>query len=262
MAKVIIAIHAHPDDIEILAAGTLALLAAKGHKVVIATATAGEGGSSVTGPEETARVRKLEAQAAALEIGATYRCAGLPDLGVFNTDDARRKITEVIRWAVPDIVLAPSSQDYHPDHEAVSLLVRDACFAASVPNYHCGESPALRTIPHLYFTDAIGGRDRDGHWITADFGVDIDTAFAAKSAMLSHHVSQRAWVARQHGVNDQQADMEAWTRRRGRDFGVALAEGFRQYRQHPYPGSPLLQDLVGECLLAPFGERHLGPDTE
>ncbi len=255
MAKTIIAIHAHPDDIEILAAGTLALLSARGHQVLIVTATAGEGGSTATGPEETATVRKLEAATAAALIGATYRCAGLPDLGVFNTDDARRRMTEIVRWARPDIVLAPSPQDYHPDHEAVSLLARDACFAASVPNYQAGPSPALESIPHLYFIDAIGGRDRDGRRIAGDFGVDIDSGFATKSAMLNQHISQRSWGARQHGVNDQQADMEAWTRRRGRDFGVALAEGFRQYDQHPYPHSPLLQELVGECLLAPIGGR-------
>lgn len=48
----ILALHAHPDDIETLAAGTLALLAAAGHTVRIVTATAGEGGSAETGPEE------------------------------------------------------------------------------------------------------------------------------------------------------------------------------------------------------------------
>ena len=43
--------------------------------------------------------------------------------------------------------------------------------------------------------------------------------------------------------------LEAWSRRRGRDFGVALAEGFRQYRHEPYPTTPRLQELLGEALL-------------
>src|SRR6185437_13803236 len=135
---VILAVHAHPDDIEHLAAGSLALLAARGHAVRIATLTAGECGSAETDLAETARIRRAEAAGAAGLIGAEYRCADLPDLGVFNDDAARRAVTELIRWAQPEVVIAASPADYHPDHEAASLLVRDACFAASVPNYRTG----------------------------------------------------------------------------------------------------------------------------
>ena len=118
----ILAIHAHPDDIETLGAGTMALLAAKGHVVKIVTVTAGDCGSNETAPAETARIRKGEAAAAAALIGADYRCADVPDLGVFNDDPCRRRVTEMIRWAAPDIVLTASPADYHPDHEAVSVL--------------------------------------------------------------------------------------------------------------------------------------------
>jgi LmbE family N-acetylglucosaminyl deacetylase len=245
----ILAVHAHPDDIEHLAAGALAILAAKGHAVRIATLTAGECGSAETDLSETARIRKAEAAAAAALIGAEYRCADLPDLGVFNDDPSRRAATELIRWARPDVVIAASPADYHPDHEAASLLVRDACFASSVPNYRTGPSAALEAIPHLYFMDPIGGRDREGHRIVADFGADIAAGFAMKQKMLAAHVSQAEWVARQHGIADHLASMEAWSRRRGRDFGVPLGEGFRQYRREPYPRTPLLQDLLGEALV-------------
>jgi hypothetical protein len=57
-----------------------------------------------------------------------------------------------------------------------------------------------------------------------------------------------SWVTRQHGIIDHLASMEAWTRRRGEDFGVNFGEGFRQYRGHPYPRGPLLQEMVGEAL--------------
>ncbi len=247
----ILAIHAHPDDIETLGAGTLALLAAAGHHVAIVTVTAGEGGSAVTGPEETARIRMAEAAEAAAVIGADYRCAGLGDLAVFNDDPCRRAVTEMVRWAAPEIVITASPADYHPDHEAVSQLVRDACFAASVPNYATGPSPPLPTIPHLYFMDPIGGRDREGARVVPDFGADVEAHFAAKRAMLAAHASQDSWVAKQHDISDHLSSMEAWTRRRGRDFGVAMAEGFRQYRHHPYPRTGLLQDLVGEALVTP-----------
>jgi LmbE family N-acetylglucosaminyl deacetylase len=245
----ILAVHAHPDDIEHLAAGALAILAARGHAIRIATLTAGECGSAETDLAATGRIRKAEAAAAAALIGADYRCADLADLGVFNDDPSRRAVTELIRWAAPDIVLAASPADYHPDHEAASQLTRDACFAASAPNYRTGPAAALAAIPHLYFMDPIGGRDREGRRIVADFAADIEAGFAMKQQMLSAHVSQAAWVARQHGVTDHLGSMEAWARRRGRDFGRPLAEGFRQYRHEPYPKTPALQDLLGEALL-------------
>jgi N-acetylglucosamine malate deacetylase 1 len=245
----VLAVHAHPDDVEHLAAGTLAVLAARGHRVTIATLTAGECGSDSTDLAETARIRKGEAARAAALIGAGYRCADLPDLGVFNDDRCRRAAVELVRWARPDVVVTASPADYHPDHEAASELVRDACFAASVPNYATGPAQPLAAIPHLYFMDPIGGRDRTGAPVVAEFGCDLGEAFSTKRAMLAAHESQAAWVARQHGVADHLASMDAWTRRRGADFGVAAAEGFRQYRHPPYPRTPLLQELRGAALL-------------
>ena len=244
----ILAIHAHPDDIETLAAGTLARLARMGHAITIVTATAGEGGSTEHPPEVIAAIRRREAAASAALIGASYNCLGIGDLAVFNDDRSRRAVTEAVRAVRPDIVLAPSPADYHPDHEAVSTLVRDACFAASVPNYRTGEAVALEVIPHLYFIDPIGGRDREGVPVKADFGVDIEAVFPIKRAMLAAHESQFAWVARQHDIPDQLAALEDWARRRGKDFAVAMAEGFRQYRHHPYPKTPALQQLLGDVL--------------
>jgi LmbE family N-acetylglucosaminyl deacetylase len=246
---VVLAVHAHPDDLDILAGGTLAILADLGHRIRMVTATAGEGGSAEVGPAETGRMRKAEAAASAARIGAEYACLDLPDLGVFSDDPTRRRVTELIRETAPDVVITGSPQDYHPDHEAISLLVRDACFASSVTNYRTGGAPALPGIPPLYFTDAIGGRDRDGVRIPREFGVDITRVFATKKAMVAEHRSQVAWVARQHGIADFVGDMEAWSRRVGKDFGVGYAEGFRQYRHPPYPREMKLQHLLGSALL-------------
>jgi LmbE family N-acetylglucosaminyl deacetylase len=244
----VLAVHAHPDDIETLGAGTLALLAGRGHRIVIATATAGEGGAVETGPEETAALRQREATAAAAVIGADYRCAGFADLAVFDDDASRRRMTELVRAAAPDIVITASPADYHPDHEAVSLLARDACFAASVPNYRTGPAPALAAIPHLYFMDPIGGRDRQGVRVRPNFGVDVGPVMDLKRRMLMAHESQVAWVARQHGIGDFLASMEAWAARRGRDFGVGYAEGLRHYRHPPYPRDPALEALLGDAV--------------
>ena len=245
----VLAIHAHPDDIETLGAGTLALLASAGHRIAIVTLTAGDCGSAEYAPDETARIRQGEAAAAAAMIGAEYRCAGFGDLAVFNDDNSRRRVTELVRWAQPNLVITSAPVDYHPDHEAISLLVRDACFAASAPNYRTGPAAPLEAIPHLYFMDPIGGRDREGRPAPPDFGVNIDAHFETKRAMLARHESQKAWLLKQHGIEDYVGSMTAWSRRRGRDFGVGYAEGFRQYRNTPYPDRPLLQQMVGAALL-------------
>ena len=245
----ILALHAHPDDIETLCAGTLALLAAKGHRIVVATMTAGDCGSAEFGAEETARIRQREAATAAAMIGAAYVCVGIGDLAVFNDDATRRLVTETVRRLQPAIVLTSAPADYHPDHEATSTLVRDACFAAPAPNYRAGPSPALASIPYLYFMDPIGGRDRDGRPAPPEFGVDVGAWFETKRAMMAAHESQASWLLKQHGIADPLGSMTAWSRRRGKDLGVTHGEGFRQYRHEPYPRAPLLQELIGEALV-------------
>src|SRR6185437_9937809 len=247
----ILAIHAHPDDVEVLGAGTLALLAGGGNHITIVTMTAGDCGSVEMNLAETGRVRQKEAATAAAIIGADYHCAGFGDLCLFNDDASRRRTTELVRAAKPDLVITASPVDYHPDHEATSMLVRDALFASSVPNYQTGPAAALAAIPPLYFMDPIEGRDRSGIRFTPDFGVDITAQFETKAKMLAAHASQRNWVMKQHGIDDYMLSMKKWAAKRGNMFGVTYAEGFRQYTGTPYPRTKLLQSLVGDALLLP-----------
>lgn len=243
----ILAIHAHPDDVEILAGGTLARLSAAGHRITIVSMTPGDCGSRDRPAEEIAAIRRREAAAGARHIGARYVCAEFRDLVIFNDDTSRRRVTEILRSVRPGIVLAASPVDYMCDHETASLLVRDACFGAPAPNYATGApSPAaaLDAIPHLYFMDPIGGVDRDNRPVAADFYVDVAGTFETKRAMLAEHGSQRQWLLQQHGLDDYLLTMERWTREIGHRAGLELAEGFRQYRGHPYPGTPLLQQLL------------------
>ena len=161
----ILSIHAHPDDAEILAGGTLALLADLGHQITIATFTPGDCGSKQLGPDEIAAVRRREAANAAALIGARYVCLEMRDLAIFNDDASRRLVTETLRQARPDLVLTAAPSDYHCDHEAASALVRDACFAAPAPNYRtqtASPAPPLDHIPHLYFMDPVEGREQQG----------------------------------------------------------------------------------------------------
>jgi N-acetylglucosamine malate deacetylase 1 len=251
VTRTILSIHAHPDDAEILAGGTLARLAALGHRIMLITMTPGDCGSSELGAEEISEVRRTEASRAAVLIGAEYRCAEFRDLAIFSDDASRRRVTEILRQVRPDIVITSSPVDYMCDHEATSELVRDACFAAPAPNYATrfdSPAPPLPAIPHLYFMDAVGGVDRDNRPQPPDFYVDVTSTFAAKRDMLAEHRSQREWLQRQHGIDDYLDTMEHWTREHGKRAGVEFAEGFRRYKGHPYPDSPLLEDLLGDVI--------------
>jgi LmbE family N-acetylglucosaminyl deacetylase len=237
-------IHAHPDDAEIVAGGTLAHLRERGHRVTIVTMTAGDCGTAEYGPDEIARIRQAEAASAAARIGAEYLCGGFRDMSIFNEDTARRRVTELLRSIRPDVVITASPVDYHCDHEATSVLVRDACFSAPVPNYQSGTAAPLPSIPHLYFADPDEGFDRDGNEIKPHFVIDVGERIAVKREMLARHASQRAWLQKHHGMDDYIETMESWTKARGALAGLGYGEGFRQYLGHPYPRTPRLQDLL------------------
>jgi LmbE family N-acetylglucosaminyl deacetylase len=244
----IVSIHAHPDDAEILCAGTLALLAQAGHQITIVTMTPGDKGSDTLDPEAIAAVRRVESLTAAALIGAESVCAEFRDLEIFNNHESRQRVVELVRSLRPEIVLTSAPSDYLADHEVTSALVRDSLFAASAPNYHTAghtASPPLPAIPHLYFMDPIEGVDREGHRVHPEFYVDVTSVFEVKKAMLAAHASQREWLYRLHGIDDYLTTMEAWSTYRGHEIGVLHAEGFRQYTGHPYPRTRLLQELLG-----------------
>jgi LmbE family N-acetylglucosaminyl deacetylase len=244
----ILAIHAHPDDIEFQCAGTLALLAGVGCPITLATMTPGDCGSVDRDAETIASARRAEAMAAADLIGAEYVCLEFRDLAIFEDDESRRRVVEALRRARPDLVITAPPVDYLCDHEVTSRLVRDACFAASLPNYKTRRwepAPPLPRIPHLYFTDAIEGIDRDGRPQPAGFLVDVSPMADLKRRMLACHASQRDWLLKQHGIDEYLDAQARWGAHRGAEIGVDQAEAFRQYLGHAYPKDNLLLGLIG-----------------
>ena len=248
MQKTILAIHAHPDDVEFQCAGTLAILAKAGHRIHIATMTPGDCGSATLPADEIAAVRRSEAKAAAELIGAQYNCLEFRDLAIFEDDESRRRVTEYLRRVNPDLVLTAPAVDYLCDHEITHRLVRDACFAAPIPNYKTRQWEPARPmghIPHLYFTDALEGLDRGGKRQPVDFYADVSTVFTIKRDMLACHASQRDWLLKHHGIDEYLIGQEHASRARGQEIGVEHAEGFWQYRGHAYPQGNLLLSLLG-----------------
>ncbi len=197
--------------------------------------------------ETIAQVRREEAVAAAAIMGAEYSCLEFRDLSIVFDNESRHRVTEFLRRTAADIILTAPPTDYMHDHEITSMLVRDACFNASVPNYRTHQwDPAAPTkkIPHLYYVDAVEGTDHFGVRHPVEFTVDVSAQFEKKIAALACHDSQRNWLRLQHGVDEYLDACRRWSAERGKDIGVAHGEGFRQYKGHPHPPDNLLRELL------------------
>jgi LmbE family N-acetylglucosaminyl deacetylase len=133
------------------------------------------------------------------------------------------------------------------DHEMTSSVVRAASFAAPAPNFlhDRGHGSALDLIPHLYYCDAIEGKDLLGRPVEPRFLIDISSAIEVKSEMLSCHASQREWLRKQHGMDQYVETMRDWGARQGQTCRAPYAEGFRQHLGHSYPQDNLLGQLLG-----------------
>jgi LmbE family N-acetylglucosaminyl deacetylase len=248
MPNVILTLLAHPDDAEFLCAGTLLRLVAEHDwEAHIATMTPGDCGSAELGPEEIARVRRGEAQAAAALLGGTYHCVEERDLRIFYSEPALERVVRLFREVRPRIVITHSPADYMLDHEVTSTLARAAAFGAPMRNLfpERGHPAPIDAVPHLYYADPIEGKDPLGRPVEPGFCIDISGTLERKGEMLCCHASQREWLLKHHGMDEYVTAMRDWSTARGRACGVAAAEGFRQHLGHGYPQDNLLGALLG-----------------
>ena len=243
----VLAIGAHPDDVEFRCAGTLALLRQKGYDITIVTVANGDCGSTQHHSMEIARIRKAEAAESAAILDGRYFCLDEGDLAFGFDMETRRKVTNTIREVDPFIVFTHPHEDYMADHEITSRLVRDACFGAPIPNYGgYGNLPHTDHIPYLYYWDSMEGVDYLGRPMPVHFHVDIATAMETKKHMLQCHRSQREWLMRQHGLDEYTNSMVEWAAARGKEAGCEYAEAFCQHRGHAYPRENVLANILGE----------------
>ncbi|HEX6627639.1 MAG TPA: bacillithiol biosynthesis deacetylase BshB1 [Gemmatimonadaceae bacterium] len=175
----ILAIGAHPDDIELIAGGTLIRAQMLGRSTGIVDLAAGEMASRGT-PE----LRSKEAAKAAKVMGVTTReNVGFPDGGIQNTPDTRAKLAVVIRRLQPKVVITHSLHGRHPDHPIVAQLVRDACFVAGLRKV-APDTPAYRPLKIIH---ALSFRE-DNQKPT--FVVDVSEAFEKKLQAIACYESQ------------------------------------------------------------------------
>ncbi|MBQ7981137.1 MAG: PIG-L family deacetylase [Oscillospiraceae bacterium] len=235
----ILAIGAHPDDVEISCGGTLAKYAKQGHKVFTATATNGNVGSSTLSMDEIAKIRKEEAKRAAAVIGAEYICLDYDDEMFFEDRAARLAFIDLVRYCKADVILTHNPDDYNPDHMLTSKIVGDTAVMIPVAKIQTKNKPHDK-IPAIAYFEPVHGVG----FIPTEY-VDITDTIEAKMEMCRAHESQISWM--QDNYKDYNGsvgggsffdDYYTIARYRGIQCGVRFAEGFRMsnfaYRTVPY----------------------------
>ena len=175
----ILAIAAHPDDVELICGGTLVRAQMLGRSTGILDLAQGE-----LATRGTPEIRAREAAKAAKVMGVSVReNLGLPDGGIQNTPETRAKVALVIRRLQPGVVITHSLHGRHPDHPIVAQLVRDACFVAGLRKIE-PKVPAHRPRKVVH---ALSFRE-DNQKPT--FVVDISESFEKKLEAIGCYASQ------------------------------------------------------------------------
>jgi LmbE family N-acetylglucosaminyl deacetylase len=248
MEKRVLGIFAHPDDAEMICAGTLSLLAKAGWDVHIATMAPGDKGTAEYSREEISRIRKAEAARAAEVIGASYHCLELEDVYVLYDRDSINRTTGLLRKIKPSLVFTASPDDYMLDHEITSTIVQTACFACGIKNMEVSEPP-FEPVPYLYYCDPMEGKDILGRPVIPSMYVNISGEIGIKETMLSRHESQRNWLLTHHKIDEYILAMKRFSGVRGTEAGTGFAEGFRQHLGHGFPQNNILKDILGEMVI-------------
>ena len=216
----VLAIGCHPDDVELGCAGTLVKYARQGDKVTVCHVANGNMGHVVIMPDELREIRRAEAKSSGDLAGIEVVTCDIGDIMVYEGDKAQRDaVVDVIRKAAPDVIITHSPNDYMPDHVAVSRLVFDASFAASIPHYLTGAAGAAGLTP-VYYMDTLAGLG----FVPTEY-VDISETVETKLSMLECHVSQMKWM-RDHDNIDFADFVRTCAKYRGLQCGAKYAEAF------------------------------------
>jgi LmbE family N-acetylglucosaminyl deacetylase len=215
----VLAVGAHPDDLEILCGGTLARFSREGHSVTMAYSCRGDKGHFEIPPDELAKIRAREARNSASIIGAESIGLGIDDLELRVERGCLMRFVDLIRRVEPDIIITHHPDDYMPDHTITSRLVFDASFIATLPHTKT-RYPASRKITPIYHMDTLAGVKFE----PCEY-VDITETLETKLQMLEKHSSQIEWLSKHDGI-DIVEFVKVVARFRGLQAGTKYAEGF------------------------------------
>jgi N-acetylglucosamine malate deacetylase 1 len=258
--KRVLAVGAHPDDIEFICSGALLLLKEAGCEIHVATLTLGDCGSAEHPAAEIQRIRRAEAERSCAILGARYHYGGFKDFCIFYDEVSNRRVAALLREVRPWLVITHPPGDYLIDHEVTSRLVRNACFAAPTPNFDTSAfsmAGPIAAIPALYYAQPVEGIDLFGDSVEPHFYLDVGDLMDRRLELLACHESQRNWLRAHHGIDEYLDSMRRWNEELGRRAGeiagrpIRFAEAFRQHRGHAYPRKNPLADLFPDRVVRP-----------
>ena len=217
----VLAIAAHPDDVELTCGGTLIKMAHRGYKTGILDLTAGEMGTRGT-PETRAK----EAARAAKILKVSWRgTLGVPDSDVQPTRPHQLRLATLIRALRPHTVIIPYWEARHPDHYHASTLGYEGCFLAGLKQLPVEGEP-FRPFKILYATSFEG--------MPANFIVDITKQYETRRRAILAYASQfrpaksekrqKVFLA----IDELDSRMDLLARHYGQMIGVKYGEPFLQ----------------------------------
>lgn len=237
----IVCIGAHPDDCECFAGGTAVKWARMGHKVQFVSLTNGDVGHHRMAGGDLAGRRAAEGKKSAKIAGVESLVLGNHDGELEPTLALRKDVVRIIRAWKADLVLTHRPNDYHPDHRYTSVVVQDAAFLVTVPNF-CPETPRLEWNPvFMYLADSF----TKPKVFEADVAVDVTDVMDVKWRMLDAMESQvYEWLPWLEGVLDQVPESAeerlAWLQEAWQDF----------FEPHLDLARPALEKWYGRKLAA------------
>jgi len=215
----VLAIGAHPDDIEVCCAGTLAKYQKQGHSIYIVLSTNGNQGSNVVSREEIRSIRKREAEESARILGAQISHMDYDDEGLVDTPESRRSFINAIRQANPDVIFTHYPEDKSTDHGMTGKLTTQVMLSLQGKNIRADVQP-IQKLPALFYFDTGGGVG-----FVPEVYVDITAEMDIKREAFSRHASQLDWM-KVFGLADFNEYLNLVSGYRGLQAGVRYAEGF------------------------------------
>jgi len=259
--KSAIAIAAHPDDIEMMMAGTLLLLKQAGYEIHYMNLSVGNCGTTEYATEDITRMRVDEAKQAAEIIGAHFHPPFCNDLEILYDVATLRRVAAVIREVKPTIVLTHSPEDYMEDHINTCRLAVTASFARGMRNF---ESQPPRPFDNydctIYHALPHTLRDNFRRRIVPGAFVNTASVHGIKLEALKAHKSQQSWLDTSQKMNSYLQTMEDVSLQVGAMTGIFThAEGWRRHLHVGFcgPHDDPLKDLGDDYLINAAYEKSL-----
>ncbi len=225
----VLAVMAHPDDLELLCAGTLARAHQDGAAVGVCVMCQGDKGRApqqADSPQQLALLRQDEVRQALKLLDPQAACFFLqvPDSQLADTLQIRQQLMEVFRRFRPTLVITHYAQDYHADHRATAQVVQATSWIAASAG-QASSHPPLQQPPGVWMADTVQGLGFEPH-----FYLDISPFLELKRRMLRCHESQVA-RATEEAFADLEQLLVQQAQWRGSQSGVEAAEAFQWLQQ-------------------------------